>query len=323
MGRRFPSLTWPSPQTTDEATVDSRRDAIKKLAGLVALTAVAAPSCAQPRADAASDSTARDSTSDADVGEGGDEAALVSVAGLGLYTVRSEMEKSVEATLERVARIGYKEVEFAGYFGKSPGEIAAILKSNGLTSPSVHVPLADIRGKLNEVMEAATTIGHRYLVCPWVGEEERGAADDWRRIAAELNKAAEAASRGGFLMAYHNHDFEFAPIAGTNAYSILLAELDPRLVQIELDLYWATKAGQDPVALFKANPGRFPMVHVKDMARDGSFAEVGAGTIDFRRIFAQARLAGIRHYYVEHDQPKDVFQSITQSYRGLRRIPAR
>ena len=302
--------------------MDSRRDAIKKLAGLVALTTVASPSCAQSKTDAAKDSTLPDSASGADVA-GEDDAALISVAGLGLYTVRSEMEKSVEATLERVAKIGYKEVEFAGYFGKSPTELAAILKSNGLTSPSVHVPLADIRGKWNETMEAATAIGHKYLVCPWVDEADRGAADDWRQIAADLNKAAEVASRSGFRMAYHNHDFEFAPIAGTNAYSILLAELDPKLVQIELDLYWATKAGQDPVALFKAHPGRFPLVHVKDMAKDGSFAEVGSGTIDFRRIFAQARLAGIRHFFVEHDQPADVFASITQSYRGLRRIPAR
>ena len=302
--------------------MDSRRDAIKKLAGLVALTTVASPSCAQPKADAANDSTPLDSASGADVADG-DDAALISVAGLGLYTVRSEMEKSVEATLERVAKIGYKEVEFAGYFGKRPTELAAILKSNGLTSPSAHVPLAEIRGKWNETMETATTIGHKYLVCPWVDEADRGAADDWRQIAADLNKAAEVASSSGFQMAYHNHDFEFAPIAGTNAYSILLAELDPKLVQIELDLYWATKAGQDPVALFKAHPGRFPLVHVKDMAKDGSFAEVGTGTIDFRRIFAQARLAGIKHYFVEHDQPADVFQSITQSYRALRRIPAR
>ena len=298
----------------------SRRDAIKKLAGLVALTTAAGPSCAQPAPDASSDAAPGDSGTNA--AAGADDTALISVAGLGLYTVRAEMEKSVEATLARVAKIGYKEVEFAGYFGKSPSEIAAILKANGLTAPSVHVPLADIRTKWEETLDVASTIGHKFLVCPWVDEAERGGADNWRQIAADLNKAGEVASKAGYQLAYHNHDFEFAPIAGTNAYSILLAEADPKLVKMELDLYWAAKAEQDPLALFKAYPGRFPLVHVKDMAKDGGFAEVGAGSIDFRRIFARARQAGIRHYFVEQDQSNDPLASITQSYRALRRIPA-
>lgn len=304
----------------------SRRDALKKLAGLVALTAVAGPSCAQPAPDASADSALGDAGAEAGTETATEasaaDAALISVAGLGLYTVRSEMEKSVEATLARVAKVGYKEVEFAGYFGKRPAEIAAILKSNGLTAPSVHVPLPEIRAKWDETLDAASTIGHKFLVCPWVAEEERGAADNWRQIAADLNKAGESASKAGFQLAYHNHDFEFAPIAGTNAYSILLAEADPKLVKMELDLYWAAKSEQDPLALFKAYPGRFPLVHVKDMAKDGSFTEVGAGSIDFRRIFARARQAGIRHYFVEQDQSNDPFASITKSYRALRRIPA-
>ncbi|MEO7966704.1 MAG: sugar phosphate isomerase/epimerase, partial [Gemmatimonadaceae bacterium] len=243
--------------------------------------------------------------------------------GLGLYTVRAEMEKSVEATLARIAKIGYREVEFAGYFGKSPAEIAAILKTNGLTSPSVHVPLADLRTKLDQALDAAATIGHKYIVCPYLDESERGAADNWRRVAADNNKAAEAAKKRGMEFAYHNHAFEFEPLTGTTGMSILLAEFDPKLVKFEMDLYWMTKAKQDPVAFFEKYPGRVPLVHVKDMATDGSFADVGTGTIDFARIFVHASQAGIKHYYVENDQPTDVFANITTSYAALRKLQAR
>lgn len=284
----------------------SRREALKHLAGLSAL-ATLAPSALSAAASAHAAGTS----------------ALVRVSGLGLFTVRDEMQKSVEATLAHVAKIGYKEVEFAGYFNKTPKEIAAILKANGLTSPSVHVPLDMLRGKMNEVIEAATTIGHKWIVCPWIGEDDRKSADDWRKVAGDVNKAAEAAKKAGLLTAYHNHDFEFKPLPGTNGMSILLAEFDPKLVNLEMDLYWMTKAGQDPIAFFKKYPGRVPLVHVKDMAKDGSFANVGTGSIDFARIFAHASQAGIKHYYVENDMPKDVFADITTSYKALSKLPAR
>jgi sugar phosphate isomerase/epimerase len=289
--------------------VPSRRDAIKQLAGLSALATLAPAS--------ASAAALRSDTKSSD-----DSATLVPVAGLGLYTVRSEMQKSVEATLARIAKIGYREVEFAGYFGKTPKEIAAILKANGLTSPSVHVPLNDLRTKLDESLDAAATIGHKYIVCPYVDDSERGAAENYRRIAADNNKAAEAAQKRGLLFAYHNHAFEFDPIAGTTGMSILLAEFDPKLVKFEMDLYWMAKAKQDPIAFFKKYPGRVHLAHVKDMATDGSFADVGTGTINFHRIFAHAREAGIKHFYVENDQPKDVFPSITTSYAALRKLRA-
>lgn len=280
--------------------MDTRREALRKLAGLAGMVSLGRPSLAF----------------------GAD--ALVTTPGVQLYTVRTVMEKvGVEMTLERVAKVGYRQVEFAGYFGRTPKQIAAALKATGISAPSAHIPLAEIREKWDETLDAAATIGHRYLVCPWIGEEERGAADDYRRIAAELNTAGEAAKKRGIAVGYHNHDFEFNPIAGTNGYDILLAETDPGLVQFEMDLYWTVKAGKDPLAYFAAYPKRFPLVHVKDMASDGSFADVGRGKIPFARILRQASKGGIRHYFVEHDQPHDPFGSITRSYRALRAIPAR
>jgi sugar phosphate isomerase/epimerase len=187
----------------------------------------------------------------------------------------------------------------------------------------VHVPLDDLRGKLTEVLDTASAIGHKWIVCPYIGDADRKNADDWRKVAADCNKAAAAAKKRGIGFAYHNHDFEFVPMAGTTGMSILLAEFDAKLVNLEMDLYWMTKAKQDPLEFFKKYPGRVPLVHVKDMAPDGSFADVGTGSINFSRIFAHASQAGIKHYYVENDQPKDVFPNITTSYKALRKLQAR
>jgi len=149
-------------------------------------------------------------------------------------------------------------------------------------------------------------------------------------VAADLNRAGEACRQRGMQMAYHNHDFEFADLGGgRTGYDILLAESDPALVQMELDLYWATKAGRDPVALFAAHPGRFPLCHVKDMREPRgaqTMAPVGEGGIDFARIFAQAEQAGLRHYFVEHDNaaeyPGGPLASVRTSYGALRRLLA-
>src|SRR6266576_470043 len=130
------------------------------------------------------------------------------------------------------------------------------------------------------------------------------------------------AKAAGLQFAYHNHDFEFAPLEGKLPYDVLLAETDPKLVQLEVDLYWITKGGQDPLAYFARWPGRFPMVHVKDSAGppDHRIVEVGAGKIDFKKIFAQSDQAGIKHYFVEHDEPADAFASIRASCEYLKRL---
>lgn len=241
--------------------------------------------------------------------------------GVQLYTVRGEMEKDFEGTLARVAAIGYNDVEFAGYFGHTPADVRAILDRHGLAAPAVHVG-AIAPDALATALDAAHVIGHRYLVVPWIPAERRQTLDGWKRVAADFNRAAAAAQAAGVQFAYHNHDFEFTPVEGRVPYDVLLAETDAKLVQLEIDLYWITKAGHDPLAYFARWPGRVPLVHVKDSAGppDHRMVDVGAGKIDFRTIFARGAQAGLRHAVVEHDEPPDPFASIKASYDYLKRL---
>lgn len=241
--------------------------------------------------------------------------------GLQLYTVRDQMKQDLEATIAKVAAIGYKEVEFAGYFGKRPAEIRAILDRNGLVAPSAHIG-SSAPDVWPEALDAAHVIGHRYVVIPWIPEEKRTGVDGFKKVAADFNRAAEQARAADLQFAYHNHDFEFKPTEGQLPYDVLLAETDPKLVQMEMDLYWITKGGQDPLKYFARWPGRFPMVHVKDSMGppDQKMTAVGSGTIDWKRIFGREDQAGIKHFFVEHDQPADPFASIRASCDYLKRL---
>jgi sugar phosphate isomerase/epimerase len=242
--------------------------------------------------------------------------------GLQLYTLRNEMGKDLPGTLAQVAGIGYKEVEFAGYFNRPPQEIRALLDKHGLTAPSAHVPLNAVEKEMDKTIEAAKVVGHRYLVCPFLMPNDRRTIDDYKRHAATFNRAGEACKKAGIQFAYHNHDFEFMPLGGQMPFDVLLAATDAKLVQIELDLYWIVKAGQDPLAYFAKHPGRFPLVHVKDMADtpQKNFTEVGRGTIDFKKIFARAGQAGIKHYFVEQDQSPAPAESIKTSFAYLSKL---
>ena len=240
--------------------------------------------------------------------------------GVQLYTVRDAMQRDFEGTLGRIAGVGYREVETAGYFGRTAAQVRDALRRAGLSAPSAHVPLESLGTGWDQVLADAHTIGHRYLVMPWLDEKDRTSLDAYRRIADRLNRAGEAASRAGIRFAYHNHDFEFHPIEERLPYDLLLESTDPGHVRFQLDLYWITKGGQDPLAYFARWPGRFPSVHVKDSAGppEHRMADVGAGTIDWKRIFARRHEAGIEHFFVERDDPPDPFASIAASYKYLR-----
>ena len=247
--------------------------------------------------------------------------ARISKIGLQLYTVRDLMKQNVETTLAGVAAAGYAEVEFAGYFDKSPADIRAMLDRHGLVAPSVHTG-SIAPDDWAKALDAAHVVGHQYIVVPWIPEERRKTLDDWKRVAADFNRAAAAAQAAGIQFAYHNHDFEFPLVEGKIPYDVLLAETDPKLVQLEIDLYWITKGGQDPLAYFARWPGRVPLVHVKDSLGppDHKMVDVGAGKIDWKRIFARSGQAGIKHYFVEHDQPANPLASIKASCDYLRRL---
>ena len=243
--------------------------------------------------------------------------------GLQLYTVRDMMKANVEDTLAKVAGIGYKEVEFAGYFDRAPAALRATLDKLGLTSPASHIGYDAIDpAKIAATLDAANTIGNKYIIVAYLVDTQRKTLDDWRRHAERFNRAGEAAKARGLQFAYHNHDFEFVPLDGKVPYDVLLESSDPSLVKMEMDLYWITKAGSDWKAYFDRWPGRFPLVHVKDSAGapQHEMREVGGGSIPFGTIFAQRKKGGIEHFFVEHDNPKDPIASITASYQYLKNL---
>ncbi|HEY9382930.1 MAG TPA: sugar phosphate isomerase/epimerase [Gemmatimonadales bacterium] len=243
--------------------------------------------------------------------------------GIQLYTVRRELGRDPEGTLARLAEIGFREVEFVGYPAGTPQAVRAMLDRHGLSAPSSQVALQALLADAERTLEQAAIVGQRYIVVASVPENERRTLDAWKRTVAALNRAGETARKHQIQFCYHNHDVEFTPLEGAVPYDVLLSATDPHLVQLELDLYWMTKGGKDPLDYVTRWPGRFPLVHVKDMDATPRkfFTEVGKGTIDFRRIFRRAQLAGMRHYFYEQDEtPGDVFASARASYRYLRSL---
>lgn len=242
--------------------------------------------------------------------------------GVQLYTVRTEMARDFEGTIARVAQIGYREVEFAGYYHRDARAVRATLDAAGLNAPAVHIPFEALGTRWPETLEAATVIGHRYLVVPSLPRETTQTLDGYRAAAEQFNRAAEQAKSAGIRVGFHNHAGEFAPIDGRVPYDVLLEETDPQLVWFEMDLYWIRRGGGDPLAYFTRFPGRFAMVHVKDM--DGTpergMLDVGSGVMDFKAIFARRDQAGIRHFFVEHDHPASPLDSVRASFDYLKQL---
>ena len=258
--------------------------------------------------------------------------------GLQLYTVRNAMEADPVAALAKVAQIGYNSVEGATYtgtqkfYGMDAAAFAKQLKQNGLIMPSSHYRLgeektngADTQGTIlhnwDKAIDDAAAVGIKYMVCAYLSNPERGNLDKYKKLADSFNIAAEKCKKAGIQFAYHNHDFEFVQQDGKYPYEILLNNTDKNLVKMEMDIYWLVKAKQDPIALINQNPGRFPLWHVKDMAKtpNQTFTEVGNGIIDFKKIFTQADRSGLDYFFVEQDStPGNPYDSITQSINYIK-----
>ena len=274
--------------------------------------------------------------------------APIHPVGLQLYTLFNVIDADVKGTLKKVADIGYKEVESAfsklgGFYGMKPKEFAALTKDTGLSWKSHHVigapfkmppgakmptgadgkpmvipPMKNLKDNMQELVDQAAEGGIPYLVCANI---PTGTLDEIKSSLEILNKTGEACKKVKITFAYHNHDMEFKSVEGQIPYNMLLDGTSPDIMKMELDICWVTKAGVDPVELFKKHPGRFPLWHVKDIDKDMTGPQpVGTGIVDFKRIFANAETAGMKDFFVEHDIPADAFASITTSYNNLQKI---
>lgn len=268
--------------------------------------------------------------------------------GLQLFTLFDVLDADVPGNLKKIADIGYTEIESAfskkgGFYGMSAKAFAETLKNLGMNWRSHHVlgapfklppgakmplgadgkpmvipPMKNLRDNYQELVDQAAEGGVKYLVC---ANTPIGTVDEIKSSIEVLNKSAEAAKKAGLLFAYHNHDAEFKTVEGVIPYDLILAETDKNLVKMELDLGWTLKAGKDPVAMFKAHPGRFHLWHVKDM--DAGFEhilEVGKGVFDFKRIFDHAKDSGMQYYFIEQDGAPKPFENIATSYNNLSKI---
>lgn len=243
--------------------------------------------------------------------------------GLQLYTVRDALGTDMEGTLRKVAGVGYREVELAGLPGVAAQAMRASLKRHGLDAPSMHASYDRLQGDFDAVLEEARILGANYLVCPSVDAAERKTPEDWKRVCRTLNRIGQVVRNHGLVLAYHNHDFEFVPFDdGTTPFRLLMTATDPRDVKLELDVYWVAKAGLDPVQHIQEAQDRILLVHLKDLASDGSTVEVGEGTLDFERIVRTALAIGVKHLFVEQDTSADPLASIGTSLRFLERLPA-
>ncbi|REC79078.1 sugar phosphate isomerase/epimerase [Chryseobacterium elymi] len=247
-----------------------------------------------------------------------------------LYTIRDAVSDNLEKALETLAALGFSELEIYGYngtfFGKSRTEFQTILKQTGLKVISSHHTTGIIhkdRGTLlyswEKAVEDLHFIGAEYMVCSYLFPEER-TVENYKKLPELFKKCGEATQKAGIQFAYHNHDFEFEKLEDDkNVYDFILENTSSELVKMELDLYWISKAGLDPLVYFEKYPGRFPLWHVKDMkAGTKDFTEIGNGTIDFKKIFGTKEKAGLQYWFLEQDSSdKDIFESIRISKKYI------
>lgn len=234
--------------------------------------------------------------------------------GLQLYTVRQAMAADAVGTLKRVAALGHRNVETYGfdpgnlrYYNFPAAQLKKVLEDFGLTTTTGHYDLHAFLTQSEEAMTAyvdrciqgALALSQKYITWAWLDPQSRS-LESFNLVAKRLNLIGAQVDRAGLKVAYHNHDFEFIAHEGKIGYDIIMHETDPDLVKLQLDLFWVEhSSARTPHQLFKLQPGRFAMWHVKDMDKSKRYTELGNGTIDYRHIMADAKLAGLENYFVE------------------------
>ena len=242
------------------------------------------------------------------------------IVGAQLYTVRESMAADPLATLRRVADLGYREVEIAGTFGAKPEAICQQTRALELRVAAVHADWQLLRTDPAAAIAETRALCSDALILAWLPEDQRQTLAQWREWVEQLNLIADLAEREGVRIAYHAHDFEFAEIDGIRPIELLMDELDPR-IGFELDTYWLAHAGEDPLRFLQRHADRVTHLHLKDMAGDGSMADVGEGTLPLTQIIIQAQQQGVRHFLVERDDASDPWASLAACLDSLRAMP--
>jgi len=240
-----------------------------------------------------------------------------------LYTLRDAVSADFAGTLKKLAKIGYKAAELAGYgVLKAAAATKKAFDAAGLVVSGMHVSRDQFKGNIAGVIADAKTLGCTNVILPYVDHNSFKSGDDWRAFAVECNGYAKAVADAGLTFSYHNHDFEFKKFDGVYAMDTFLQHSDPKLVKIELDLYWVSKGGLDPVAYLKQIGSRVILVHLKDKAADGKFAPVGTGTLDFKALTDTAAGLGVKYGVVEQDDSygKDPIENVTISFENLKKL---
>jgi sugar phosphate isomerase/epimerase len=243
--------------------------------------------------------------------------------GLALFTVRPLASRDFERTLQQVAAIGYRDLDMYIYEStREPAETRAMLDRAGLACPSARVATPALYRGWDRFLDAANTLGARFITLANVPYEERLHLQDWHEIADVLNKAGEAASRRGLSLCYHNHSFELQSMEGRIPLDLLLASTDAKLVKLQMDVYWMTHGGRNPAAEIRRLGSRVATLHLKDMDATPArgFTSVGRGIIDFKAVLAAAADAKVAHCFVEEDAPADPLAAIRSSYLHLAQL---
>lgn len=264
--------------------------------------------------------------------------------GLQLYSVRKLLPNDYAGTLKKLSAIGYREVEAAGFFGHSAGDVKAAMSAAGLHCVSAHYPMAELSKDLDGTLKYATALGLSYVICSFPGVADPAklasypggankyfqnglSVDDWKWNAGQFNQIGKKFKAEGIQFGYHNHTIEFHDLGGGSiGFDVLLKETDPTYVTLEMDCGWVSAAGKSPITYLNKYPGRFSMLHIKDLKPavpgkepgERTSTILGKGTIDYKPIFAAAKKAGIKHYFVEQEEfDGDIMLELTQDYQYL------
>jgi len=285
---------------------------------------------------------------------------LIEKIGIQFFSLPKLLEKDFAGTLALLSKMGYKEVELygpypfsteaakkrwdavtpslgfkgSGYFGHSANEIKDMLKQNGLMAPSIHTDLDTLQTGMNKLGEAAQLLGHEYVILPAIPDDKRKTLDDYKKMADTFNKIGEAAKTAGIKFAYHNHGYGLKEMDGHIPLKLILDGTDPSLVFFEMDLYWTTAGGADPVAYLESYKNRYHLMHVKDMSKKVQFSgdggdsrqwielfpymtTAGNGVIDLKSILPKAKEYGVKHFIVEQDMVADPETALKKSFDYL------